>query len=294
MKLYIQNHNQILSDVIKHFDIVDKIEDADRIVLWNDVGYIERGIINLAHAYKKKVIVIQHGRRGSSRYFPPFNEPLRGDKHLVWGSRDKQALVDAGHPSEKIKVVGTTLFSHLKSKEKHDGINIVFSPEHWDSEVQENRDTAYELRRLAKKNNWNIKTKIINGHAKELYDNPVYSDRNTDSHLEIVADVLKTADVVVGISESTFELFAQYLDIPVVIMKEWSPKSCNGDDGYKTYRRVISEASVQATIKTLGKEIQSQIENPRELADARMVVCAEEGGIGVGGLQKIIEEIKNV
>lgn len=293
MKIYVQNYNNVLTDIIPHFEIVKKIEEADRVVLWNEMGDVEKGLIKYAQALGKPVIVMQHGRRGSSRYFPPFDEKISADKLLVWGQRDKEALVAAGHPAEKIKITGTTLFKHLKPKEKHEGINIVFSPEHWDGEVDENYQTAYELRKLAKKNGWTITTKVLDVHNPKWYDNPIYSNRNAPEHMEIVADVLKTADVVVGISESTFELLAQYLNIPVVIMKEWKPKSCNGDERYLTYRRVISEASIHSSLADLGKEIKSQLDRPQEISEERMIVCVDEGGINAEPLKTIIKEIEN-
>lgn len=291
IKLFTQNYNNILTDLLEHFDIVDKVENADKVVTWNDVNPFEKALINLAHGYRKKTIVIQHGRRGSSRHFHPFNEPINADYFFVWGQRDKDALVDAGHPEKKIKVVGTTLFSHLKPKEKHEGINIVFSPEHWDDEVQENYDTARELSRIAKINGWDVTTKIINGHNRDWYHKPIYSDRNSPEHMEIVADVLKTADIVVGVSESTFELLAQSLDIPVIIMSDWKPKPCNGDMKYLEYRRVISEASKKCNVAGLEEAIKSQLQHPEELEIERGVVCQEEGGLPDGGLDKIIEEI---
>lgn len=297
MKLYLQNWNNILTDIIPHFEIVKKIEEADKVVLWNEVGFLEQGLIKLAHAYGKPVIVMQHGRRGSSRYFPPFNEKILADKLLVWGSRDKELLVKAGKPEEKIEVVGCPLFKHLKPKEAHEGINIVFSPEHWDTEVDENYQTAYELRKLAKKNGWKITTKIIDGHNQKWYDNPIYSNRNAPEHLGIVADVLKTADIVVGISDSTFELLAQYLDIPVVIMSDWKPKACNGDERYLTYRRFVGYGLKQCKVSELGDCIKSQL-NPQvpfdDMRDARKQECIEEGGVNLGDpIENILKAIKN-
>ena len=93
MRIYYKNHNQILQEIIPRFETTDKIWEADRVVLWNDVTSQEQGIVHLAHAYKKPVIVVQHGRWGTSRYYPPFNEKILADKLCVWGKRDKKWLV---------------------------------------------------------------------------------------------------------------------------------------------------------------------------------------------------------
>jgi len=279
VKICTVNFNHILDDVEKEFELTD-IHQAEKVVLWNDVLSFEQGVINLAG--KKPVIVLQHGRKGSSRYFPPFNEQIRADKLLVWGQADKDALVEAGHPEKKIKVCGTTLFKHLKPRKKHEGINVVFSPEHWGGEVKENEKVAKILRRAARKYKWNITTKIMEDHDPSLYDNPISTKRADANHIDACADALSIADVVVGISESTFELFAQYMDIPVVIMEEWYPKSFGGDKRYADgYRRVISNGSKRAKFNNLVEAIQSQLENPLELALERSETCYLEGGTNI-------------
>src|SRR3990167_10782583 len=137
MKIWCLDHNSILQDVKKEFQVV-KFKEADIILLWNDVNSVERGIISLAHSQGKKVIAIQHGRRGTSKYYAPIFEKIKADKLLVWGEADRNALIEAGQDPKKIEVVGTTVFKHLKPKEPHEGVNIVFCPEHWDRPVEEN------------------------------------------------------------------------------------------------------------------------------------------------------------
>jgi len=135
-------------------------------------------------------------------------------------------FVSCGFPKERIVVTGTPIFKKLH-KDKHVGLNIIFSPEHWDHDVFENTLVAGQLKRLK---NVHVITKILGGeHDPSFYQNPVSSKRNDPEHLKIVADVLSTADLVVGISESTFELMAEILDIPVVIADIWTPKACNGE-----------------------------------------------------------------
>ena len=287
MKIFLIDHNQVLGDIKKDFDIVDKIEDADVVILWNDVLPIERAIINLARSLGKKTIVIQHGRWGTSRYYPPFNEKIQADKLLVWGVFDRRALIEAGQNPKKIEVVGTTVFSHLKSRVKHKGTNVVFFPEHWDKPVVENSQVRDELRKLK---GISILTKLIDSpsHEKKLYDNVIYSDRSNDNHLDVCADVLSIADVVVGISESTFGLLAAYLDIPVIIMEEWTPKAFGGDMRYtEGYRRIISPAAKRATLKRLCDTIKHQLKNPAELKEERKQVCIDEGGLGLDTISLI-------
>lgn len=287
MKLFTIDHNQVLQDLKKEFDITSDIDEADAVVLWTDVTFFERAVVNLAQSKKLPVYVMQHGRKGTSRYYPPFNEKIQADKLLVWGEFDRKSLIEAGQDPKKIEVVGQTVLSHLKPRKEHKGTNIVFCPEHWDNPVEENRKTRNKLRQLK---GYNIITKIIESQDPKDFDNPIQSTRWEDDHLDICAEVLITADLVVGISESTFELMAQAMDIPVVIMEEWTPKAFGGDERYATYRRVISNASKKATLVTLLDTIKDQLKNPNELKRQRRQVCIDEGGFNFNAL----EEIKNV
>lgn len=290
MKVLFLDRNNVLTDVAKEFELAKGLDDADRVVVWSDVTVTERSAVDIARRYKKPTITVQHGRRGTSRYYPPFNEKIWSDKLLVWGESDKEALIKAGQDPKKIKVTGTTVTSHIKERQPHEGINIVFSPEHWDYEVEENRQVAAELKKLK---GVNIITKIIHGHNPDFYQNPVFSDRNAPDHLDICIDVLSKADLVVGISESTFELLAQAMDIPVVIMEEWAPKTFSNDKRYtEGYRRIISRASKKTTVKNLNETIKQQLKNPDELKKERMEVAREDGGVHLNALELIKEEIR--
>lgn len=279
MRILLQDHNRVIADVAKEFEITQKIDEAERVVLWNEVTPDCQAIIRLAHILKKKVVVIQHGRKGSSRYFYPFNEKIICDKLCVWGQKDKDRLVEVGNPPEKIEITSTTIFSHLIPRQKHKEINILFSPDHWDKEIPENIRARDELRKLKK---YNIITKIIDGQIPETYDNPVFSNRKDEEHLKICAEVLAKTDIMVAISEGTLELMAQYLDIPVIIIKDWELKSFGGDTRYADgYWRHISEASKSVALKDLTPAIKQQIKNPNELQKERQKICLEEGGINV-------------
>ena len=289
--IYLWDRNGILENLRKHFPITEDIKKAKAIFLWTDIYPVEQVIIKYAKSLGVKTFVYQHGRKGSSKYYPPFSEKIQTDKHLVWGEFDRQSLLAAGQDGKKIKVVGSPIFSHLKEKKEYKGINIVFCPDHWDTEILENFRTRDELRKLK---GVNIITKLLDTHELKDYDNPIQTDRNDPAHLDKCIEVLQTADLVVGVSESTFELLAQAMDIPVVIMEEWMPKPFGGDMKYLTYRRLISRASKRATIKTLNEIIKQQLKNPHELKEERKQVVKEEGGKNldwVGLLKKEIYDL---
>lgn len=229
--------------------------------------------------FKKKGIktfLYQHGRFGTSRIFPPFNEPLICDKVLLWGEADRKRYESVGTPSDRIVVTGCPLFMSLKSRIKQKKTTIVFCPEHWGDEVEENFAVAQELRKLKKVN---IITKLLkDNHYIEWYDNPVLTDRNSPDHFEITADVLSKADVVVGVYSSTFELMAQYLDIPVIVVDTWRPKACSGDEKYKTYRREKSNGVTYVTVDKLNDAIKFYLKRPEYMQAERSHAVIEDGG----------------
>lgn len=290
MKIYVAEHNGVLQDIKDEFEIVS-FEEAEKVVLWNDVQPEARAIINYARALKKPTLVVQHGRKGTSKYYPPFNEEITADRLCVWGPKDKEVLTGYGRDASKIEVCGTTIFSHLIGRKEHEGTNVVFCPEHWDRPVSENRKVKNVLRRLK---NVKITTKIIEAHDPKDFDNVVVSDRSDSSHLDVCASVLSTADVVVGVSESTFELLAQALDIPVVIMTDWEPKAFGGDMRYAEYRRVVSDGAHKTTLKDLNKTIMHALAHPQELREERRKICEEEGGIHLNAKENLVRAIGEV
>lgn len=310
MKILLHNWNNILTDVAQELsrrghEILEwdgreaTFKKAELILLWNETelgGW--KDWIRKAKKRNKKVILFQHGRKGTSRIYPPFNEKLESDIVCVWGPKDKERLMSVGVPEDKIRITGTTIFDHLIPRTKHKGFNVVFSPEHWDKEVEENLWVADELRKLKR-----VGLKKINVFTKGLenecnynwYQNLILSNRLKPDHLDIVAQVLSQADLVVAISESTFELLAQSLGIPVIIADVWIPKACAGDDRYKEYHREYSDAVEMVSLKDLNKTIKKHLRHPELLKKQRERVVVGDGGPrnALQEIIKIIEDAKN-
>lgn len=252
----------------------------DRVVTWNEVHqYGNEKVLEETNKLGIPTILMQHGRRGTSRIYPPFSEALICKEVCVWSENDKKRLMSVGTPENRIHVTGTPIFQTLKPRVKHEGINVIFSPEHWGEEVAENSMVAGMLRRLRGVKVW---TKAIkNEHFLPQYDNVILSDRQSPEHLGIVADVLSTADVVVGISESTFELCAEILDIPVVIADIWQRKACLGDDRYKEYGLEYSNACDRTDLKNLNDRIMYAIKHPEHLRKERAQIAIDDGGTNI-------------
>lgn len=296
MKIIAQSHNQVLTDIIPYFELTSDINEAEKVVLWQDEVQIGRSVAKLALSKRIPVIVVQHGAGACgprSKYYPPFNIKFLADKICVWGESTKDDLLGLGISPKRIEVTGTTILSHLKPRVKHKEINVVFCPAHWCAEeIDENKRIAETLRKIK---GINITTKIISGHIKSYYDNPVFSNRNNPDHLEICADVLSKADLVVGTTEGTFEMMAMILDIPVVEVDIWEPKICMGDVRYLNVKQIYTIGSKKVQdLSELEQAIRHQLKNPDELKKERRQVTIEEGGINIENpLERIIEVIKN-
>lgn len=297
MKILAFDFNNILEDVIMELKRQghemlthrDQWKEADVIVVWHETGLGEsRDWVQEMKDAGKRVVLLQHGRRGTSRIYPPFNEELKSDQVCVWGENDIKRLTECGVPKERIHLTGTPVLRKTKPRIPHRGINVVFSPEHWDMEVAENFLVRNALRKFKKSRHFwqddvNIITKILQGeHAAYNYDNPVSSNRHEWGHLDVCKDVLRNADVVVAISESTFELLAQIMDIPVIIADIWQPKSCAGDERYKEYKREYSNACEKVQdLDKLGNVILKYVKYPELLREERKEIAIKDGGIDI-------------
>jgi len=294
MNIRIYNWNGVLTNVVEKLrelghevdeqaasSYIEGWEKFDTIVLWTESeGTGWEVLVDKAKAKGIRTVLVQHGRRGSSRKFAPFYETLKSDVICVWGEADKKRVIDGRVPPDRIRITGTTVFDFLKPKEEHDGFNVVFSPEHWDHDVAENFIVKGVLDNLK---GVNVTTKCLkNEHTENYYTNPIWSDRNAHDHLEICADVLRTADLVVAISESTFELMAEIMDIPVILADIWVPKTSMGDERYLTYTREYSNACTKVkNMKKLNKEIKKQLKRPGKLKEERKQAGIDDGGLGI-------------
>jgi hypothetical protein len=314
------------------FDRVLDPRDCDAIVVWQDVRgeYAEIAKINKKHL-KKPLIVVQHGAGATRDYEHPENFPLLADKFCCWGSHDYDRLIKQGRASQAV-LTGCPLTNQLKPKEKHDDKNIVFCPIITTHEEPANLITFYELKkieldysqkvmfdnkeRLIKEwraeilnpndrlseadipyydinKNFRVISKLTPIHDKGLYlGSVVETNVGSPTHIEDCVKLLTNTDVVVGMVESTFQLLAMAMDIPVVICKEWEFKLYAGKD-YTHCDHLKTDAATYADVKELRQVIEQELSNPERLKEERKkVVLRELGDITQDPDKKIIEVIK--
>lgn len=291
-KIYSAEHNGIMEDINKYFTVVQTIEEADVIVLWQDVLGFCKSFAHLARAMGKKIVVIQHGVGAMDDYGPPNNYDLIADKICVWSQNDVDMLKSFGIPEKKYVLTGTTIWSHLKPKEKHEGINVLFKPAHWDIVLNENNIIRDELRKIK---GINVTTKIHESQklSSDDFDGIVFSNRELPGHLDICGEVLSKSDVIVGLgSEGTLGLLGYGQDIPMIIPDIWQPKSFLNA---ATPEMKYTEACQRIKLEDLEKTIKDVIRHPEYKKEERKGVAEYYGGINIENpLDKIIRVINEI
>ena len=95
-KYYLVDFNRVLADVREALkdNLVESIEEADKVIVWQDVMGVGMGVVKAAKMQKKPVILMQHGRWGTGRYYRPFYQKCLSDQICVWGQEVKDRMVD--------------------------------------------------------------------------------------------------------------------------------------------------------------------------------------------------------
>jgi hypothetical protein len=282
----------VIPELKKHHELIEDYKKADKLVVWCESkrnGWADR--IEYAQKKGKEVILYQQGIWAFDWVRPPFSEPIISDTLCVWGEEDKRRLIKYGTPAEKIKVTGSPLIKHLKPRVPHEGKNVVFALEHWNvrEDVPENLIVASELRKLEGVKVW---TKgLFNENQTRIFQNPIETDRFNPNHLQQVAEVLSTADLVVGITESTFQFLAECLDIPVIIADIWIPRERGGDKRYLDFYPNFSNGVTKVPLKDLNKEIYKQLKHPEIKREERKQSAIDNGGINLPDPVKTLVDI---
>ena len=316
------------------FWIVENPGESDCIVLWNDVRgeFVELAKINKKHLHKP-LVVVQHGAGGTRDYEFPNHFPFLSDKFCCWGQADYDRLVKQGNGDKGI-ITGCTLINQMKPLAPHTEKNIIFCPVVAEREDPANIITFHELKKIeldySQKNimkyrkeleaswrpsvlssnnlleertipyldintNFRLIVKTTPIHDKRLYLGSVCETSQGEAkHIEGCVKLLTHADVVVSMLESTFQLLAMAMDIPVVICNEYQFTVYGGED-YTNFDHIKTKGVTYCDLKDLRTTIEGELANPKRLTKERKeVVLREFGDITSDPDGKIIELIKEL
>jgi len=296
---------------------VDDPRNADCIVLWQDVRgeFAELAKINKKYLHKP-LVVVQHGAGGTRDYGHPENFPLLADKFCCWGPADYERLVKFGY-GDRAVITGSTLINQIRPLNKHPEKNIVFCPVVTHHEEPSNLIVFYELKKIeldySQKNiikhkseleetwkpsifnpenelgentipyidinrTFRLIAKLTTLHDKSLYLGSVCeTDVNSSAHIEGCIRLLTYTDVVVGMVESTFQMLAMAMGIPVIICKEWEFKNYAGKD-YTGCDHIKTSGVTYCDLKNLREVVEGELENPKKLEKERKETVLREFG----------------
>lgn len=222
-KLYAVNYNDIIPDLSDKFEMVDvdRITDANVIMLWNDVVQEYALLCQEAKGYLGiPTVVMSHGRMALRDYICRGRIP-KADHAFAWTDHEMDVAVDDGWQRKQLHNVGSPLWRYIPQDHKKDGKTVLFFPVH--KLVKDNDRALAQSKRV-----WQLLNKIngINPKAKlckyEHEDkdwnsgNLVWTNRRQPNHLAETGALFRDASVLVLQGVGSPPLFAHALKIPVI------------------------------------------------------------------------------
>lgn len=272
--------------------------------------------------------VIQHGRFASYDYGKPNSFPFTADKFLCWGKRDYDHMVELGFKDRAV-IVGCPLNSLIKPKVEHKEKVVLFVPVNSGKEEPENIATYYELlkhkyhkaqvrvldARTALKDKWgfankphlsfneigsdfDVVAKLLPWHDRNLYHGRVIGGyQDSPKNNQIIFELLRNVDMVVGVDEGCTEVFAYANDVPVVIVKgfEYRQHRYDGKEWkYVTCEPKPSNAATHVDLKDLAEAIDYGLAHPEYKREERAARAEYEMGLSYGNpTENIYNLIRN-
>lgn len=323
MKFYFNDWNNLMTDLKAAVgpENLASPADADVMVMYADTRGPLRELAERSKMMGKKVYVIQHGRAASRDYQAPLNAKLIADKYLCWGDADLERMKRLGYEDRTV-LVGCPLLKKLRPKVQHSEKNVLFIPVNSDHEQPENLLVYYELLKhsissaqsflaenaeaLHESWDWNRRkgvaysdmcdytliAKVLPSHAKLLYHgNVIESHPGSPTHMEQVFDILSNVDCVVSLDESTTEILAMAMDVPVLVCDEFRWRKLGGSD-YSDVELIRTPAASRSKLHNLTYMVDEILMHPETNREERANVAQWELGIGKGdAVQNILREI---
>lgn len=317
MKWYVSDMNGVLSDLKAR--LADKLatpRDADVWVYWQDVLGSFKDILATCQklGISKPTYTVQHGRAATLDYDKPNSFPLISDRYLCWGTSDFERMSRLGY-ADRTTIVGCPLNSLIKPKVAHKEKIVLFVPVNTGKEEPENIATYYELLKLryhkaqqkvllnsaTLKDKWgfdkqvkvsfnqlvegfDVIAKLLPWHDKSLYHGSTllgYQDLKKNN--ELVFNLLRNVDLVVGIDEGCTEIYAYANDVPVIIVDGFKYRQHKSDgrafelsDIYRT------DAATHVTLDQLGAAVEFALQYPEHKREERKRVAEAELGLSYG------------
>jgi len=290
--------------------------NADVMVIWQDVLGSFGDLIKAMKqtGTSKPTFVVQHGRGATSDYDKPNSYPFSSNYFLCWGVSDYERMCRLGYNDNTV-IVGCPLNTHIKPKVAHKEKVILFVPVNTGKEEPENIAVYYELlklryakaqvkvldNQLALKDKWgfdgkpnlpfreistdfDVVAKLLPWHDKNLYHgNTVTGTQYSSKNNELIFNLLRNVDLVVGVDEGCTEIFAMAHDVPVIIVDGFKYRQ-HKEDGRQYVETDIyrTKGAYHTDLNGLPAAIEQFLARPEMLRKERAEVAESEMGISYG------------
>jgi hypothetical protein len=304
-RIFLTNRGGVM-DGIKPYFLTTSLKKAKIAVLFQDV--VGNGLKYATEAKERgiPITVVQHGRGPLLDYLPPIGLKLLADKICVWGTRDREVLLQAGIDPESIVLTGSPLFDGLKNEKlRHKGINVLFAPAHSVGNTDYNDPSSMEIMGILRSiKEINILVKLLTTHKnREAYGKNIILSNSYDSdHIKKCVKAVRRSDILISNQPGTIELIAMYFNVPVIFIKVPDPKI----DEILSARFNIS-APIKNGTKAFGayfldsagmlpNALDEVVHDPHILDQSRKEELMASAGVGLPGSPtiKIIETIKGL
>lgn len=232
MKAIILNFNGILDPLYDTFeqaeltDIVDPKKKPDALISWTDYPYDYKMINLAALQHGVPTFMVQHGRRAMRDYWTHIGEPS-SIACFVWGHKDKEDAIKGGWHPLRVFRVGAPWFAYRPERKEEKGL-VVYDVPHWNVDTIEAKKTWTALKKIK-----GIRpiAKLITPSSQKrnnFLGEQCLTMRDQPGHIEATYDLISRASAVVCMMESTLELFAHSLGVPVIHVRGFKHKELAG------------------------------------------------------------------
>ncbi len=317
MKYYCADFNGVLFDLKNRLkDKLTTPREADCWIVWQDIqgsfGNIIKAVKDLG--ISKPIYCVQHGRGATYDYGKPNEFKLQADKYLCWGKADYERMSRLGY-GERTHIVGCPLNSLIKPKVAHKEKVVLFVPVNTGKEEPENIAAYYELLKLryhkaqqkvldnraTLKDSWgldkkvnvsfntlaqgfDVVAKLLPWHDKALYHGSTllgYQDLRKNN--ELVFEILRNVDLVVGLDEGCTETYAYALDVPVVIVEGFQYRQHKSDGrAFELSPIYKTDAATHVPLEKLADAVDYALAHPEHKREERRRVAEAELGLSYG------------
>lgn len=317
MKWYVASFNGMLDDLKKKVaNHLTTPRDADVWCVWQDCQGSYADLIKTAKqlGVAKPSYVVQHGGAASRDYDAPNSFPLNADRFLAWGQSDVDRMTRLGY-GDRVTAVGCPLNAYIQPKVPHSEKVVLFVPVNTGKEEPENIAVYYELLKLryakaglkvlehraALKDKWgfngklnvsfnelasgfDVVAKLLPWHDKNLYHgNTLSGHQDLAKNNQLVFNLLRNVDLVVGLDEGTTETFAYGHDVPVIIVDGFKYRQHKSDGrAFSIMDPQRTPAAMHVELSDLGNAVEFCLAHPEFKREERKAVAEAELGLSLG------------